>query len=1350
MIPSFFGSVSKRRLTKITIPLLIAAGIIFNILAPLFAVVWAQHPFLGFFLYPRLTVSGSYSPNWDLSGLDVQTGDMVLRVDETPVSSGRDVFFELRQKQAGEVVSLLLDRASQQPANSPETTSVSLTSFPWSDVLIFFWLPYVIGIVYLALGFVVYHVRGAERHVSSIFVAFCVLLSILMGGLFDQHTLHFLTPVWAFVLPLTGAGLVHLSLVFPAETRLVRRRPWLSLAPYLPAVILGIINLYSLYVAANPRWHATVQPLIIGFLGLSIFLFFFLLVSARLTTFSRQVRQQITVIFWGSLIAFGPGALWIISRTVGGDIALSWPVFMAVFAPFIIFPITIAYAILRYRLLDLDLVFSRGITYAVLIILVTAAYFIVVSLLAALFRDTAVFQNPIVLAVFILALVLLLEPMKDRLQALINRFFQVEQFDSRQLLQYYGRALTSSPLETDQILEMLLNQTTEALNPEKAIVFLCGPGRDTYTIHHELGANGVATVEVQFGESDDLVKWLTSTHNILQISPGGVVQPEARIAPEELARLHMLNINLCVPLLGSDYLLGWLALGPKKSGYPYTSNDLTFLATLASQTTIALENARFLEQANRRTAELEALQEISVDIQAEVEPDQLLRSVVERAAHLLQAGGGLVFLLEPDNQILKAVISHNLDKDYTGCTIKAYEGIAGRIMKLGKPVVIDNYQNFPNMPTPFKEARFGAVMAAPFRWRGRVRGVLYLIHLSPGPRFGQDDVRLIEFFAMQAAIALEKSQLLQEARARATQLATLMDVSAAISSTLDLDDALQRVMDRAVQILNAEAGSLLLMDRLGRELIFEVVLGPTGEDLQGARIPVGQGIVGSVAQTGEPLIINDVASDPRWEVSFDEATEFQTRDILCVPMITHDQVVGVIEVINKQDGTTFTEEERNLLLSFGAQAAIAIENAQTFTRVDRALAERVQELQALQMFDQQLQTSLQLKRVLDITLTHAMDSLGVSMGVIAIIREKGEPGLYMLAQHGMPMEMSRYRIDPWPLSKGIIGRVARSGELAWVNDITREPDYVPKNHRTRSMLVVPILREDRVIGIIDLESTDPDYFTSDDVSFVRSLLSHAAIAIENAYLFDQVREANEAKSEFMSTASHELKIPMTSIKGYAKLLQMGAGGSLTQQQTEFLGVITNNVDRMSQLVNDLLDVSRIEAGRIRLEIRDVQMKDVIHEVLESVHTQIEHKQLGLTTKLADDLPELRADYNRMVQIVTNLVSNAYKYTPQGGEITVSAHPYNGDIQGIAVSVTDTGYGISEEDQAYLFTTFFRSGDENIRNEPGTGLGLAITKRMIESHGGELSVESQLGQGSTFTFTVPLICKIPLGVEVTER
>ena len=1338
------ASVSQQRPTRLVFPLLIAVAIIFSIVAPLFALIWANQPFLGTFLYPRLVVADSYVPaSWQ----GHENAQILLNLNNTPVTSGRDLFNLLRQQQIGDAVTLQLQSATASSLEANRPVAVTLIALPWTDMFIFFWLPYGIGLIYLVLGFVVYHLRSGER-VSGVFVSFCILFAILAGGMFDQYTFHLLTPLWVFALPLTSAALIHLAMVFPAETRLIRRRPWAGLLPYLVALLLGVANLYGIYLAPTAQTYLNLQVGNFAFSGLAVLLFLFLLLDARFFALSTPIRQQITVIFWGSVISFGPTAVWIGANLFGLTIPLSGSIFIAVFAPMIIFPITISYAILRYRLLDLDIIFSRGITYTLLLALVAVVYFGLVTLLGTLLQDTAIFRNPVILVLFILALLIFLEPMKQRLQDWINRLFKLETFDSRQVLELYGRTLIATPLDTDSILRLLLDQVQTALAPERALVFLRNPTNNSFTIRQQEGVGALQAVEVRFGPNDDLAHWLGKTGRLLQLSPGGNFTANAGVAPEELARLRMLNIILCVPLPGSARLLGWLALGLKQAGHPYTSSDLIFLTTLANQTTIALENAQHLEQANQRAAELEALQKISLDIQAEVEPDQLLTSVVEQATRLLQAEGGMAFLLEPDNETLKVVVSHNLDQDYRGYRLKTDEDIAGQVIKQGRPVLVDNHQNFAGRSATFHEARFGAVMGVPLRWRERVRGILYLVHRPHGLRFNEDNVRLMEFFATQSAIALEKSQLLQEARARANQLATLMDVSAAISATLDLDVALQRVMDRAVQILNAEAGSLLLMDRYGKELTFEVVLGPSGADLQGVKTKVGTGIVGTVAQSGQPLIVNNVRTDPRFNIAFDEATEFHTRDILCVPMITREQVVGVIEVINKNDGTVFSQEDQNLLLSFGAQAAIAIENAQRFTRTDQALAERVQELQALQMFDKELQTSLELGRVLDILLTHAMDALGLSMGVAGVVDEA--EGIYLLAQHGMPMEMGRYKRDPWPLTKGVLGRVARTGELAWANDITQEKDYVPKNHQTRSLLVIPVLREGRVIAVLDLESTDPDYFTSDDVAFVRALASHTAIAVENAQLFEKVKEANEAKSEFMSTASHELKIPMTSIKGFAKLMQMGAGGDLSEQQQNFLNVIANNVDRMAQLVNDLLDVSRIEAGRIRLELRDVQITQVIHEVVEDVQNQIESKQLSLKLNLADNLPEMRADYGRMVQIVTNLVSNAYKYTPAGGQITITAKPYNGDVQGISVTVQDTGYGISEEDQLKLFTTFFRSADDRVREEPGTGLGLAITKKMIESHGGELTFKSTLGQGSAFTFMMPLLCKIPPGVEVTER
>ncbi|MEM7343929.1 MAG: GAF domain-containing protein [Chloroflexota bacterium] len=1334
----------SHRILKIVIGILVPLAVAFNILALIFASVWIQQPFLTTFFYPNLIVNHSYNPNWEARQVGIVSADQIVAVDGQSIASGRSLYTTLNQKEIGDQVTVSIEPGA-------ETYIITLTEFASSDAMIFFWLPYIIGLIYFALGFAVYRLRRAER-VSRAFIVFCVFISIMMGGLFDFYTLHFLAPLWAAVFPFVAASLLHLAFVFPVETRLARRHPMWRFIAYGIALILAIANLYSIYLSANPRSFLTIQLLDYGFIGFSVLLFFGLLINTRLTTFSAIVKQQTTIILVGSIIGFGPIAFWTLANAIGFSIPFSETTFALVFAPLIIFPISLAYATLRYRLLDTDIVFNRSVVYTLLTLLVTLSYFLIVSFLSLLLPNNEFARNPILLAVFIFGLVIFLQPVQQRLQRMVNHFFLRDTFDSQAMLQRYGEELVETPLDIDLVLDMLLKQTGEAFAPERMFVFLKDTTQGSFVIRSELGQKHIAAVEVKFGLDDDLAEWLTRTGDTLQISPTGTALGAANISQEELARLNMLDVALCAPLIGSTSLLGWVALSLKKSGQPYHRNDLLFLDTLVNQTTIALENAQLLAEASQRVAELEALQNISIELQSEAEPDLLLSSVVGRATHLLRAEGGLVYLLEPDGEQLKVVISHNLGKDYTGSVIGKSDDIGGHIITTGKPLVVDNYANFPHRSDTFQDAKFGGLLAVPLQWGGQVRGVLQLVHGASGSRFKEEDLSLMELFATQSALALEKSRLLKEAQQRADQLATLSDVSIAISSTLNLETALERVMHRAVEILQAEAGSLLLVDKQGRNLSFEVVLGPTGSDLLGVKIPIGTGIVGSVAQTAETLIINDVAADPRFEVAFDEASDFKTEALICVPMIAHNNVVGVIEVINKRDGTVFTAEDQNLLMSFAAQAAIAIENAQLFTRTDQALAERIQELQTLQMFDQALQTSLELSTVLEISLTHIMDSLGVIMGTIGIIDvdDEGEEGLYLLAQHGLPTEMGRYKIDPWPLTRGIIGRVARTGQLACVNDITQTSDYIPKNHRARSLLVAPILREERVIGVIDLESTDVDYFTDDDISFVRLLLSHAAIAIENAQLFDQVKEANDSKTEFMNIASHELKIPMTSIKGYARLLEMGAGGALTDQQKEFLGVITNNVDRMSGLVNDLLDVSRIEAGRIRLEIQDVQIEDVIDEVIRSVDTQIKNKKLDLSIEMANDLPELRADYNRMIQILTNLVSNAYKYTPDGGSIKVMAQAHNGDIQGIEVTVADTGFGISEEDQAKLFNTFFRSSDQNIRNEPGTGLGLSITKKMIESHGGEFMFESELGKGSAFTFTLPRVSQIPPGVEVIQK
>jgi signal transduction histidine kinase len=294
-----------------------------------------------------------------------------------------------------------------------------------------------------------------------------------------------------------------------------------------------------------------------------------------------------------------------------------------------------------------------------------------------------------------------------------------------------------------------------------------------------------------------------------------------------------------------------------------------------------------------------------------------------------------------------------------------------------------------------------------------------------------------------------------------------------------------------------------------------------------------------------------------------------------------------------------------------------------------------------------------------------------------------------------------------------------------------------------AQFVIPIQREEEVIGIILLESSSLQSLPDDKLEFLIRLSDHAAIAIANAQLFLEIKAANLAKSEFVSFVSHELKTPMTSIKGFADLLAAGAVGPINESQNNFLSTIRSNVDRMATLVSDLSDVSRMEAGRIRLEFESVSVKEVLGEIIRSSNNQLESKGQSMRLEIEDQIPPFWGDRIRLIQILTNLVSNANKYSPTNSQIKISAElcrntwDPSGPAQVIQVTVEDHGYGISMQDQGKIFEKFFRADDPNIREVSGTGLGLNITKTLVEMQGGKIWFESKLNEGTTFHFTTPI-------------
>jgi signal transduction histidine kinase len=545
------------------------------------------------------------------------------------------------------------------------------------------------------------------------------------------------------------------------------------------------------------------------------------------------------------------------------------------------------------------------------------------------------------------------------------------------------------------------------------------------------------------------------------------------------------------------------------------------------------------------------------------------------------------------------------------------------------------------------------------------------------------------------------------------RLAALYQVSQALGASLNLDETLRIVMDSAIRLTRAERGFLMLFDGTGA-LVFRLARDAHGEILTADQFEISRTVVTEVARVGTPVVTTDARQDPRFS-GHDSVVQFSLRSILAVPLKVRGQIIGVLYVDNKARNALFTQSELDLLSAFAGQAAAAIENARLYTQTDQALAARLAELQTMQTIDRQLNAALDFNRVLEVTLDWAIEGTLAGLGWIGLA-EPESGGVRVVAARGLETGELLPADHPW------LHGLLTGGAL--------EPRHIPAIGQEPGAIVAPVLREQKLVALLVVERAAPG-FDSHAASYITRLADHAAIAIENARLYAALKAANEAKSEFVRTVSHELKIPMTSIKGYTDLLKMV--GPLNAQQEQFVGTIHNNVERMALLVSDLSDISRIEMGQLKIDTRRLDLRALLPEALGGLRGELESKQQALALQLPSDLPNVVCDEARLVQIISNLVSNAHKYSPPGTSITLTAQSQPGVVR---ISVADQGYGISAADQAHLFSQFFRSEEPTIREQIGWGLGLHITRRLIELMGGEIGVQSAPGQGSTFTFTIP--------------
>lgn len=1319
-----------------------AVVVIAFLIIPFWAVRYSQQPFLGIFIEPTLVTNGvgDNTPEWTLynQGLN-QFGNRLISLsplgaDNKPVMTIHPKSYDeisdfLDKHLAGENV-----RAVFAGINGAEKSfDIPLTQFPFSSQLSYFYIPYLLGLVYLGFGLWIFGIRRNET-AGRAFAMLAGSCAAGLGALFDLYTTHYAAVLWGIALPLIGSSLIHLGLVFPQETRLASRFPLVRLLGYIPGLVMAALNVYAFY-GPDPLIYQVLLQYSYFLIGVGIL--YFLLMGAYRIWWSPSpvVRQQARVIVVGAIFAFGLITYWLLAQSMAGESQAVYftPLFLL---PLAIFPATTGYTVMRYRLLRTDYMIRRGLLYVILTLMALVSYVLLAVALSLVFGAFVAPANPVLVALTVLVVVFLLNPLRTWLQEIIDRVFFRSERAHQDRLKIFTRELTNTT-DLDSILRILRDQITVSLLPNQLHIYIYDPLNDQYIATPD--ETKQPTSDIRFAANSPLPLVLRDEALPLFVDLARV--PESIV--RERGRLAILGAQLFVPLPGRDRLIGWLALGERLSGENYSSQDIAFLEALGSQSAVAFERAQVVTNMERRVNEMNALSRVAQGINITLNFDDILELIYAQTLQVMPGNDFHLTLYNKTGQYFYYAFCLEMDEripQKENLPLPSKTTLDQEIILSRRAILTQDFLGQSQIMGVASNVRgLYAWLGVPLNAGMETIGSLSITSRDPSVTYTNTHMDLLQAIADQAAGAIVKSRLLQETERRAQQLSILNVITRQLTSTLDLQPLLKNMLESAVTILNSEAGSLFLVDEQSDELIFQVTVGPVASNLVGQRLPAGTGFVGKAVISRQPVIVNDVQSSAGYNPATDRQTGYITKAILAVPMEVKERVIGVIEIINKKEGLPFIDEDQNLLSAFAGQAAVAIENARLFTLTDQDLTARVEELSVMQRIDRELNASLEVDRAMRITLEWAMRQSRSEAGAIGFVEKKG---VRLVAEQGYGQLLEKYQEDYLPLEHPIAGEAINSGQPQRVLFDQFDPERAFLTG-TRSQLVIPIRRESNVIGLFLLESTKPEVFQQDALNFLSRLSDHAAIAIANAQLYAEVQAANVAKSDFVSFVAHELKNPMTSIKGYAELLSAGAVGPITDMQSNFLVTIRSNIERMKTIVEDLNDNAKIEAGRLRLDYKAVDVAEVVDDAVKSTKRQIEDKKQSISVAMSETMPKVWADRTRVGQVLINLVSNAHKYTQEGGSIIIHAEQASnewdpeGASQVVHIWVEDNGIGISPEDQKKIFQRFFRSEDDQARKSPGTGLGLNITRSLVEMQGGRIWFESEFRKGTIFHFTVPI-------------
>ncbi len=975
--PDTFAQFIQKRVTTFLVFFYQIAALICLVILPFWALQWTHIPFLGSFVDRTLVVNSIGFTNAG-PGFGLPSGSRIVSINGQAVTSIGQMSGVMNEYQVGQRVAVSV-RSSQ---GNLETYDIQLRNFPAIELLKYFGLPYLVGVIFLLISLYIFYMRHSEP-AGRAFALFATAVALLSASLFDWFTTNHLVYLWIVSLAVAAGGLFNFGLVFPDELKITARYPYLSWIGYLPAVLIALFAFPELLNPSIPVVFSSGWRVISIFLILAS-IFFLVLTMLRLSkSASPVVREQARLLLWGFVISFGPIATWFV---------LTWVKPKIYFTPYLLltliaFPIAAGFAMVRYRLLNADDLLSRGTQYVLLAGIVAVGYGLLVSGSTLLLGGALQPANPYVVGLIVFILAIRLNPLRTRLQHYVDGVFFREKVVNRDRMQEFSRKLTQA-MELPEIIRLLRQYTLESLQPSSLHIFILDPLEEQYIAFPD--ENQKPTTDIRFSANSPIVKVLSSRRDVFF---WGDSNSFPLILKSEAARLALLGSQVFIPLPGRQLLKGWMALGHLKSGEPFSNRDLEFLASLCDQAALAVERAQVVFDLERSVHEMNVLICVAQGTNFTLAFDDILELIYAQTNQVIPTRDFRVTLLDKISNTLYYTFYLEDDErrdDLEQKPLFAGQGLEMEIIQAQRAILTDNYERECRNRglTPIDIDIF-AWMGVPLNAGAETIGVISLGSRDPAQIYAAEQLNLMQAIADQASGSIVKAKLLQESENRARQLAMLNEIGQSLVSTLELNPLLNRILVNASEIINCEAGSLFLIDPQTDELIFEVVIGPVASDLVGHRLPPGKGVVGEAIMSKRAIIANDARRHKEWFDKTDEQTGFMTQDLLVVPLQVKERVIGVIELINKVDGLPFDQSDEELLTTFASQATIAIENARLYTLTDQALAARVEELSMMQRIDRDLNTSLDVVRAMQITLQWAMRHSGADAGLVGTLDEQG-------------------------------------------------------------------------------------------------------------------------------------------------------------------------------------------------------------------------------------------------------------------------------------------------------------------------------------------------------------------------